>query len=311
MKKPFLPLLSLLALATFGQQALAQKQHPLLVKSSQQMAAGNFDAAVESLNALLQEDPKHGVGWFQLGEAQFKRSHYSEAADAYRKSEEMGFIPYIIRYPLAKSYAMMGEHQKAFETLIKATEVGFGNVQALETDEEWTGLRDDPEFQKAKLAADKVAHPCLYDEAYGALDFWIGDWDVYNKKGYRVATSTVEKELGGCAVIERWHSIYANSNAKNYTFYDNGEKRWQQSFLSERGALTTLSGHAEEGKVIFSGPGKNSAGDPVLLRLTFETKPDAADAFQTIDQSQDDGKTWVNINVLRYARKDGTTQAAQ
>jgi len=302
-----IPLLVFLVVST---QVHAQKQHPMLIQGSQQMAAGNLDAAVDSLKALLKEEPEHGVGWYQLGEAQYKRNHFSEAATAYQKSEEAGFFAYILRYPLAKSYAMMGEHQKALETLIKATEAGFGNVKALESDKTWDGLREQPQFQKAKQAADKVAHPCFYDPAYAAMDFWIGDWNVYNNKGYRIATSTVGKELSGCAIIENWHSIYANSSAKNYTFYDPDKARWQQSFLSERGALTTMEGQAVDGKVIFTGPGKNAAGEAVLMRLTFEPLPDGSGALQTIDQSKDHGKTWVNTNTLRYAPKSGTLPKA-
>ena len=57
----------------------------------------------------------------------------------------------------------------------------------------------------AAVAAD-TPRPCSGSE-YGALDFWVGTWDVVNEKGELEGRNQLEKVLHGCAIIENWKEV--------------------------------------------------------------------------------------------------------
>lgn len=289
---------------------LLAQHHPLLVQGSKHIAAKNWSEAISALGELTKEEPKNQVAWFQLGDAYYGAEQYRKAINAYATSEELGFFSYIIRYPLARAHALLGEHDQAIDSLHQAIQAGFGDVESLKTHADLDGLRTDHRFAEVVLAADKVANPCKYDPQYQAFDFWVGTWNVFSKQGYPVGRSEVRKELGGCAVIEDWHSIWANTDAKNYTFFDSNKGTWHQTFMGQRAGYLGLTGTAQHGKVILQGPGRNTAGDPVLVRLTFEPLPEKQGAQQVIDHSTDDGATWTNIGILSYFPKKPPVKTA-
>src|ERR1051325_1609374 len=52
--------------------------------------------------------------------------------------------------------------------------------------------------QSNQIATSQPA-PCSSAE-YRQLDFWVGDWDVYDDKGVLQGHNLVQKILGGCAL---------------------------------------------------------------------------------------------------------------
>src|SRR5689334_20132368 len=50
------------------------------------------------------------------------------------------------------------------------------------------------------------ARPCGAAE-YRQFDFWIGEWDVFDRDGSKAGHNRVESIEGGCGVQENWTSI--------------------------------------------------------------------------------------------------------
>lgn len=44
--------------------------------------------------------------------------------------------------------------------------------------------------------------PACTAAEYRQFDFWIGDWQVFDKTGKQVGTSHIEAILGGCVIAE-------------------------------------------------------------------------------------------------------------
>ena len=50
------------------------------------------------------------------------------------------------------------------------------------------------------FAQNKQCNCCTFE--YKQFDFWLGDWDVYNKKDVKVFESKISSIQGGCGVQE-------------------------------------------------------------------------------------------------------------
>jgi hypothetical protein len=73
--------------------------------------------------------------------------------------------------------------------------------------------------------------PCRATEVSRSLDFWIGDWDVY--VGHDLAGhDTVERVLGGCAVIERWRDTSRGEGLSLFA-YDARKDLWTQTWVTD------------------------------------------------------------------------------
>src|SRR5690242_596509 len=67
-------------------------------------------------------------------------------------------------------------------------------------------------------AQTKTAFPCKEDPTRRQFDFWVGEWDVYNKVGKLVGHSLVQNVSGECMILENWTSTSGNYEGKSINF---------------------------------------------------------------------------------------------
>ena len=73
------------------------------------------------------------------------------------------------------------------------------------------------------------ASPCQADPAFRRLDFWIGDWDVYDSPGGgKAGRSVLKKILRGCAVSVDWTEADGSGEIQETFFYEKARKTWHQ-----------------------------------------------------------------------------------
>jgi hypothetical protein len=129
------------------------------------------------------------------------------------------------------------------------------------------------------------------DADHHALDFWIGDWDVYPAgSSQRVAHSKIEK-IVGCAISETFDQS-TGPNGKPLTYkgrsisaYVPADKGWRQYYVDSGGTAAALTGNITGGDMIFL-----STNGPVTNRMTL--KPKGSAVSQRGEFSTDNGKTW-------------------
>src|SRR5436190_13603543 len=83
--------------------------------------------------------------------------------------------------------------------------------------------------------------PCAQDPNYRQFDFWIGDWDVFGVKGKKAGDSHVELMLDSCVIYENWTSA-GNYAGKSFNTYNSAIKKWQQTWVDDKGGLTEYFG---------------------------------------------------------------------
>ena len=107
------------------------------------------------------------------------------------------------------------------------------------------GLPADPDAAASKQ--------CSAPE-YRRLDFWAGDWDVFDVGAPRqtIAHARIDVILGGCALRE----VYEQTDGlvgQSFTIYDAARKVWHQTWVTNRGQLLTIEGRFEGDRLTLQG----------------------------------------------------------
>ncbi len=142
------------------------------------------------------------------------------------------------------------------------------------------------------LGAAATSPDCVAAE-YRQLDFWIGDWDTFesaDKDGPSVARARVQPIAQGCAL----HELYEQNDGligDSILSYDAVRKQWQQTWVTNRGALMVLWGNFKNGELVLEGDVHLRNGKTVMQRITWKAQDQGVREWAVL--SKDGGKTWT------------------
>lgn len=148
-------------------------------------------------------------------------------------------------------------------------------------------------------------HPCQSNSDYQKLDFWIGTWDVYdNHDGSLNGIDTVEKIVGGCAIVENWKEADGSGEGKSLFYYEPARKQWNQVWVTDAGPIKQkqLIEETKDGGVRFQGSIPHLDGKSHLDRTTLTPLPGGR-VRQVIEISRNAGKTWETVFDAEYRRR--------
>src|SRR5262245_21458670 len=133
-------------------------------------------------------------------------------------------------------------------------------------------------------------HDCRSLPEYRLLDFWLGEWNVY-EGNQKVGTNKIEPILNSCAVIENWKDLNGGEG-KSFFYFNLAHKLWKQVWVTDHGYMKEKTQQQSYVKdvVTFQGEVLNSKGKKVLDRTRLVAQPNGV--RQIIEQSEDGGKTW-------------------
>ncbi len=149
--------------------------------------------------------------------------------------------------------------------------------------------------------------PCSRPE-YRQFDFWLGEWEAFSVKGVKAGDSKVSLLLDSCTILEEWTSASVQRGirfaGKSFNSYNAAQKKWQQYWVDNTGAITQYFNGRLEGDKMILETDNNRVSDSTwqLQRMTFyHLGPDKV--RQHGENSADGGKTWVTSFDLEYRRK--------
>jgi hypothetical protein len=160
-------------------------------------------------------------------------------------------------------------------------------------------------YSQSAASHSSISHPCDSDPAYHKLDFWIGNWDVYdNHDGTLNGNDIVEKIVGGCAIVENWKEADGGGEGKSLFYYQRARKQWKQVWVTDAGPIKEkqLIEETKLGGVRFQGEILHPDGKSHLDRTTLTPLPSGR-VHQVIEISRDGGKTWQNVFNADYRRR--------
>lgn len=249
--------------------------------------AGDYAGAIAAYERIPQ--PRRlGEDWFFLGHSYRETGQYAKALAAYDGALAAGFLPVRVLASRALTQARMLDADATLATLSRAVEDGLGDG-FLSTREEFAFVRGDPRFQALLADASRRSHPCLHEQRYRALDFWVGDWEVYSGPT-RAGHNRISKIMDGCIVLEQWQSA-SGDKGQSMNYYDPREKVWRQAWVDAGGGVVHYRGQVRDGAMHFEGEQIESDGSYVITRVVLAPQADGT-VKHRIDNSADGGKSW-------------------
>src|SRR3954466_9233364 len=110
--------------------------------------------------------------------------------------------------------------------------------------------------------------------SYHQLDFWIGDWDTLDADtpgGPSIARARVVAIAQGCAI----HELYEQTDGligDSILSYDPMRKQWQQTWVTNRGAIMVIYGNLKGGALILEGEVHLQDGRTAHQRITWKAE---------------------------------------
>ena len=293
-----------LLLCTSGVQA--QKDETVSGdKAAEYLQNGEWENAVKAFEIVTAEQPNNLGAWFQMGFALHSMKQYDKAISAYKTVLEAGQTPLspITMYNLGCAYALKDQSATALEWLNKAAEAGFNQIVQMKGDGDLASLRDNEKFAEVLKRVDKNARPCAYNEKARQLDFWIGNWNVYNQAGQLAGTNTIQNVLQDCVIHEEWSSPLTGFNGQSFSTYDPSIGQWRQTWVDNTGATFLFTGDIVDGAMVFERESEDPEGNITMTQMIIRPMEDG-NVHQVGQNSVDGGKTWTTNYDMIYVPQE-------
>jgi hypothetical protein len=125
------------------------------------------------------------------------------------------------------------------------------------------------------------------------LDFWLGDWDVFDvgAEAVPVARARITRLLDQCVIHELYESAAVGGlRGESFSIFDRTRGVWHQTWVTNRGQLLQIEGGEKEGRVVLQGDYIAEDGRRTLLRGAWWQEKQAV--RERAETSTDGGHTW-------------------
>ena len=303
-----LSLALVVALPLFAASALPAGEADLASRAATAFSAQDWPLAERLYGELLGEKSLQGQAAFRQAVARLYLGRVAEARAGLDRAEREGFQPAAaIAYRRACADALERKNADAIALLEKAVAGGFSQLALLDSEPLLEPLRADPEFAKVRVALERAAHPCRFDERYRAFDFWVGEWDV-RPSGAPDSTPPSENivtlEYDGCVVMEHWTST-GGGTGSSFNMFDASRDAWFQTWVDAAGGWHEYRGAPDkEGNMRLQGETPGAPGQPARVPTKLSLLRLGPDSIRQLAEiSLDGGKTWTTSYDLVYKRR--------
>ena len=244
-----------------------------------------------------------GKAWYRLGRGLEGTKQFVEAQAAFQHAADPKFQLPFAQFHVAANAASANNRDAAVRGIEAMADTGFQFPKVFEDDERFASLRSDPRYIAALRKIDINGAPCKdpKNPEFRQLDFWVGEWNVFDPNGNQVGTSSVQKIIGDCVIFENWTGGYGRIG-KSFNKYNSADKQWEQYWVDEGPTRGYYTGHYQSKSMQYASETKDPAGKTVKNKLTFFDQPDGT-VRQLFESSTDDGKTWTTGYDYSYHRK--------
>jgi hypothetical protein len=144
--------------------------------------------------------------------------------------------------------------------------------------------------------------PTCQQPEHRQLDFWVGDWDVYDMPGTGTpaAHANITSLLDKCVI----HELYEGANGgrgESFSIYDRSRGIWHQTWVTNHGRLLMIEGGLHDGRVVLEGQQLSDEHRRQDVRASWW--PDKDSVRELGETSDDGGKTWKTDFDLVFKRR--------
>lgn len=228
----------------------------------------DWQNAAAAYKAITEKEPANLRAWNRLGSALHSLGKYEQAAAALEKAVALNSNAPVPQYNLARAYARSHQKEKALAVLEKLAPTGFFQPEQLRSDQDFASLQNEPRFEEILALAAKSARPCSAAPEFRQFDFWIGEWNVLTTNNQTAGQSSIQLILGECVLMENWTGALG-VNGKSFNVYNSARKKWQQTWVDDRGGFTEYTGEWKGDRMEFLAEQTQADGKKLLLRMSF------------------------------------------
>jgi tetratricopeptide (TPR) repeat protein len=292
-------LISLLSFAAVAQVTSGSPVTPEMRAAANEFyQKQDWKNAAQAYEKIVQLEEKNPNARYRYGVSLLGLNKNAEAQKQLEKAFEIAPNS-IFALSLARVYVRLSDKERAYQVLEKSLTLGGIQPQALSDEKDFTALKEEARFNDLLKKSDIAVNPCKASDEFRQFDFWVGEWDARNLQGVVVGSSSVQNILGQCVIFENWSSPV--SSGKSFNIYNVNDKKWHQTWVSDRGNFTHYIGEFKEGKMIYVAE-TMQGGKKTLAKMTFSKLPNG-DVRQFGETSLDEGKTWTPAFDFTYTRK--------
>ena len=141
--------------------------------------------------------------------------------------------------------------------------------------------------------------PCS-SPPYEAFDFWLGEWTVTDLAEQPAGTNIITKEERGCLIVEHWTNT-AGGTGQSYNYYDPGDKKWHQLWVSAGSVIEYSGGINQRGHMLLEGEIKYRNGTTFPFRGSWVPNDDGA-VTQHFEQYNPETEEWDDWFIGTYRK---------
>src|SRR5580698_3037605 len=150
-------------------------------------------------------------------------------------------------------------------------------------------------------ASSTAAKPCGSQD-YRQLDFWVGEWRVFEASDNSpVGSSKIEIVMEQCGIKESFDAPQAGAAdyiGTSYSSYDRKDGTWHQMYIDNSGSVGLYTGGPDGNDMTFTCPAKAGATQKMIYRRQAD-----GSVRQIGTLSTDGGKTWQAGYDYVYRKK--------
>ena len=267
---------------------------------NQLFSQGNYEECIKECEKILKDEPKNGQVYYFMGASLVRLKKFGEAESNLIMAIKNGFPPNPANANLLRVYAGLKQENKLFELLNKSADEGMANYAFFDNSPEFDPYRENKLFKNAYKKIYSNAFPCISQKDTQRLDFWIGEWDIFNPgNDSKVASSVVSKSRDGCTLYEDYeHSSGFFGRSMNY--YDPADSLYKQVWVDLRNRVSKyIETESKEGFLTMQA----DLGGGTLTRTTWTYNKEDDTVLQAAESSSDQGETWSPGFTGIYKRK--------
>jgi hypothetical protein len=150
-----------------------------------------------------------------------------------------------------------------------------------------------------------VAQQNVNNDKFHEFDFWLGEWDVYNKGDDTIrAESYIQTVIDSFAIQENYAVLGSPYKGKSFNKYNPQLDRWEQFWVDNGGLSLFLTGGLDEkGSMVLGSEGVNSKGQKTWNQISW-TLLDDGSVNQIWLAKTADGD-WLTLFDGIYKKKGG------
>lgn len=277
-----------------------------LKKADSLYALSQWGNAIQQYAIYQKENSSlNAIQYYKMGNSFLKSKQLNLAIQHFKQSltqlPKNPLLP-LIQSRLSMAFSLLNLTDSSYIWMRKAVNNGYDNINELSSSPEFNNLRSNLQYNNLYLTLYKKFNPCSANPKNAEFDFWIGKWDVYQScTNFRIGKNVIEKQAGGCVLVESWQAITSAESGKSLT-YINEKGYWEQTYIASNGKVTLFAnGIYADSIMAFKYESSLSELKKVIGKFIFKLMP-TGEIKQYQEESTDSGKTWQRIYDFTYRK---------